>query len=254
MDNTTLKIRKEIGLNTLQLRLKREQIYRRKVPHSRVFPQAKGRILAPASDGIRTSNFLKFVELYFSKKIDNTIPDPEFNIYPSATKMAEGSDGYKAFKRFAKTDYGSSVIKEMINNPKKYKGFDIKQGAQKWASAGYRFVVLPKKFPARTRFKTSGQRIYDLAIIYHEFAHTMVFQSKSSKGIKVNIKGERMAVMKFENPVRMRKGYEPRYSYTKEKPLETINIITGEKKQGIWVVSESDPTKLVKPNDKDALK
>ncbi len=185
---------------------------------------------------------------------DPSVPDPEFNIYPGATKMVESSDGYKAFTNFAKTDYGSSVIKEMIKNPKKYKGFDIKQGAQKWASAGYRFIVLPKKFPARIRFKTSGQRIYDLAIIYHEFAHTMVFQPASLKGKKASIRDERMAVMKFENPVRMRKGYEPRYSYTKARPLETINIITGEKKQGSWAVSENDPTKLVKPDDKAALK
>jgi len=60
--------------------------------------------------------------------------------------------------------------------------------------------------------------------------------------------------MKFENPVRMRKGYEPRYSYTKKNPLETINIITGDKKLGRWVVSEADPAKLIKPNDRDALK
>ncbi len=254
MDNSILKTDKARGLDSLQLRLKREQNYREKVLHTSVFPQAMGRTLTPASEGNRISNFLKFVELYFSKKVDNTIPDPEFNIYPGPTKMTESSDGYKAFKQFAKTDYGSSVIKEMINNPKKYKGFVIKQGAQKWASAGYRFIVLPKRFPDRARFQTSGQRVYDLAIIYHEFAHTMVFQPAAAKGKKANINDERMAVIKFENPVRMRRGYEPRYSYTKTNPLETINIITGNKKPGRWVVSASDPAKLIKPNDRDALK
>ncbi len=77
MDNSTLKTYKERGLNSLQLRLKREQIYRRKVPHNRVLPQAKGRVLLPASDGNRVNNFLKFVDMYFSKKIDNIIPDPD---------------------------------------------------------------------------------------------------------------------------------------------------------------------------------
>jgi len=104
MDNSSLKIDKARGLNSLQLRLKREQNYRAKIPYTRVFPHTMGRTLAPASEGNRISNFLKFVELYFSKKIDNTIPDPEFNIYPGATKMTESSDGYKAFKQFAKTD------------------------------------------------------------------------------------------------------------------------------------------------------
>jgi len=72
----------------------------------------------------------------------------------------------------------------MINNPKKYKGFVIKQGAQKWASVGYRFIVLPKRFPSKERFQTSGQRVYDLGIIYHEFSHTMVFQPATAKGKK----------------------------------------------------------------------
>ena len=254
MDDNTPVINKERGLNALQLRLKREQIYRRKVPHTSVFPQANGRVLMPAVETNRISNFLKFVNMYFSKVIDKTIPDPEFNIYPGATKMVESSEGYKAFKRFAKTDYGSSVIKEMISNPNKYKGFVIKEGAEKWASAGHRFIVLPKKFPNKPIFKNNGQRVHDLAIIYHEFAHTMVFRPASSGSKSASIKDERIAVMKFENPVRMRKGFEPRYSYTGSKPLETINIITGEKKPGVWVVNANDPTKLVKPNDKDALK
>jgi len=254
MDDNTTTIKKENNVNSLKLRLKREQIYRSKVSHNSVFPQANGRILAPAVEANRMSNFLKFVDMYFSKIIDNTIPDPEFNIYPGATKMVESSDGYKAFKRFAKTDFGSSVVKEMINNRSKYKDFVIKEGAEKWASAGYRFIVLPKRFPNKRIFKNSGQRIYDLAIIYHEFAHTMVFQSASSIGKNATINDERIAVMKFENPVRMRKGYEPRYSYTGSKPQQTINIITGEKKHGIWSVNRNDPTKLVKPSDKDALK
>jgi len=58
----------------------------------------------------------------------------------------------------------------------------------------------------------------------------------------------------FENPVRIRGGYEPRYSYTKSDGSFTINIITGTKVVGICGVSKYDPAKLVKLSDKDVLK
>jgi len=58
----------------------------------------------------------------------------------------------------------------------------------------------------------------------------------------------------FENPARIRGGYEPRYSYTKSDGRFTINIITGKKVIGICGVNKYDPTKLVKLSDKDVLK
>lgn len=167
----------------------------------------------------------------------------------------KSSDGYKAFQRFSETDYGSSVIKEMISNPKKYKGFDIAEGYKRGAKANYSVLLLPKRFPAPPGFfKTSGQKIYDLAIIYHEFAHTAVFRPASTSDAAITIFDERLAVMNFENPVRIRMGYEPRYSYTMGNGSYTINIITGKKVAGERTVSKYDPTILVELHDKDALK
>ncbi|MDH5395201.1 MAG: hypothetical protein OEW97_02930, partial [Gammaproteobacteria bacterium] len=93
-----------------------------------------GRILTPAVSEKRKSNFKQFVDLYFSQKINlanrtgSTGPDgfPTPNEGMS-TKLLENSDGYKAFVEFSMTDYGSSVIKEMVGHQKKYTGFSISE-------------------------------------------------------------------------------------------------------------------------------
>jgi len=255
--NMEVKNKKESALDRVKLELKRIKIYRSKVPHTRIFPKANGRVLKPVLVSRRKYNFLKFVDMYFTKTIDNTIPDPEFGIFPGATKLTTSSDGYRAFARFAQTDYGSSVIKEMLNNPKRYSGFVIAQGIKKGATGGYKSMTLSKVFPnKKKRFLISGQKIFDLAIIYHEFAHTSIFLPKTSKGKKATLLDERKAVMLFENPVRIRKGYEPRYTYSGEDKsgvLQTINIITGKRKQGKWTVSKYDPRILVSLTDEDRL-
>lgn len=252
-----IKVQESSGLVRLKLELNRKKIYRSKVSHTRVFPKANGKLLSPASAAIRQANFIKFVDLYFSKRIDSTIPDPAFGIYPGVTKLTTSSDGYKAFAKFSQTDYGSSVIKEMLGNSARYHGFVIAQGVKKGATGGYRSMTLPKVFPNKKKqFLVSGQKIFDLAIIYHEFAHTMVFLPRTAKGKKATLLDERKAVIFFENPVRIRKGFEPRYTYSGEDKtgvLQTINIITGKRKQGKWTVSKYDPRILVGLADKDRL-
>lgn len=230
--SNTAEVGKESGLSSLQLRLNREKIYRSKVPHTSVFPRVNGKTLTPAPESKRKSNFLKFVDLFFYKKVYTNTRDPMSDTYQEATKLLKSSDGYKAFSLFSDTDYGSSVIKEMLDNQKKYTDFKIKEGTGNAATAEYNTILLPRKFPYQQKFTTSGQRIYDLAIIYHELAHTKVFRPISSKERTIDINDERTAVMMFENPVRLRKGYEPRYSYTMRNGSFTINIITGKKAIG----------------------
>lgn len=120
-----VKNKKESSLDKVKLELNRKKIYRSKVPYTRVFPRTNGRVLIPALVSRRKHNFLRFVDMYFTKTIDNTIPDPDFGIFPGVTKLNKNSDGYRAFARFAETDYGSSIIKEMLNNPKRYNGFVV---------------------------------------------------------------------------------------------------------------------------------
>ena len=242
------------SLTDQQLRQRRIQIYRNKVKHIRVLPRINGKQLTPALFVNRKSNFKKFVELYFSKIENKNNHSLESENYGLSTRLRPNSDGYKAFVRFSETDYGSSVIKEMLVNQKKYSGFMIREAFGNSAIAEYKNILLPKKFPFHPLFISSKQKIYDLAIIYHEFAHTMVFNSTKSINKKITIYDERIAVMKFENPVRIRKGYEPRYTYTHNKTKETINIITGKKLPGVWLVNKYDPTILVVPAHKDALK
>ncbi len=206
------------SIDKLKLELNRKKIYRSKVPYTRVFPKTNGRVLTPAITANRKSNFKKFVDMYFTKIVDKTIPDPDFGVFPGATKLTRNSEGFKAFQRFSETDYGSSVIKEMVKNPDRYAGFVIAQGVKKGAAGGYRSMTLPRFFPnKKKKFLVSGQKIYDLAIIYHEFAHTKVFLPETKKGKKANLQDERKAVMLFENPVRIRKGYEPRATLINSK-------------------------------------
>lgn len=237
----------------LELELLRRRIYATRIPAYNLMRSETGKVLPPAPAGLRKGNFEKFVKLYFYNLDHSQNTDPFHADYGMPTRLTKGSSGYKAFERFALTDYGSYVIKTMIDKPDRYKGFKVWENAFGGAHGDYHFISLPKDFPARETFLTSGQRIHDLAIIYHEFAHTMMFRSPASKDTDITIYDEREAVLKFENPVRIRDNYEPRYTYTKRDGSQTINIITREVKPGKWSVRKDDPAVLVKPDDKDAL-
>jgi len=70
------------------------------------------------------------------------------------------------------------------------------------------------------------------------------------KIIIFSLEDERQAIIHLENPIRMAKGLEPRYTYYRKAGEQgdrgTINIITGKKILGLYTVLESAPTKLVK--------
>lgn len=173
-----------------------------------------------------------------------------YNVIPGVSKY---------WKAFSQTDYGSSIVKEMVNNSRRYKGFVILEGAQKQTQAVYGGITLGTQFP-QEHFKYGRQVILPEAIIYHEFGHTQVFIAASSKyhGYR-DLKHEREVVIKLENPARMitSPGLEPRYTYTErmpEKPLRTINIITGDEIAGAYSVHKDDPRKFVPLGDKNALR
>lgn len=174
------------------------------------------------------------------------------DINPSGvTRLSSSSKGYLAFQRYAQTSYGSAVVKEMITNTKKFNGFLIAQSSGTEARAGDGVLLLPKNFPTKKFFPIGGQKIFDLAIIHHEMAHTEIYLPKSNSG-ETTLKDERQAVIMAENPVRKIKGLEPRYTYSKQG--RTINIITGKYFDNEWTVSKYNPKIMVKRNHKDALK
>jgi len=148
--------------DSTQLRQKRiNTYYSSKLKKYKAIPKG----LSAATTGTRLSNFKKFVDLFFYKKVKST----------GVTKLLATSKGYLAFKRYAQTSYGSAVIKEMITNTKNFKGFLIAQGSGNEARAGDGILLLPKNFPTKTHFPVGGQKIFDLAIIHHEMAHTEVY-------------------------------------------------------------------------------
>lgn len=242
-----------------QLEQIRRNIYKMHVPTYNLMRSESGKVLHPANPAMRLSNFKKFVELYFYK-VDHSNNRDEFHSdYGLSTKLTETSGGYIAFKKFAMTDYGSYGIKMMIDNPNTYKGFQVWENAIKGAFGDYNFISLPKGFSlSEARFSSSNQRVHFLAILYHELAHTMMFRKPESKNIDIDIYDERIAVMKYENPIRLRDNYEPGYTYTKaddSKPDEdkTINIITKDVRVGKWSVKKDDPRVFAKIGDKDSM-
>jgi len=249
-------------MDNVPLRTVRERIYRKHIQPQGLFPCVNGRVLSEEKDQAkRQANFLVFVDQYFSKQTDsvgqNGSPSESGSTSSNLpSKLVMSSDGYKAFAKFSDTPYGSSVIKEMVDgeNGKKYQGFFIGESLDTETRASYSGILISWKFPFKPRFIHSGQSVDTLAILYHEFAHTMVFQPSSQQKVDRNIRGERISVMKFENPVRFLHKLEPRYSYVHHDGSETINILTGEVGPGVMAVNKYNPAELVKRTHKDALK
>ena len=171
------------NLTLEKLKWNRVQIYKTHVTGGvpSVFLRINGRFLTPAIVDNRSKNFRIFVKMYLYSGVDGST-DPMSNRDPHLPiKLKPSSKGYKALERYAKTDYGSAVIKEMISNSKKYPKFEIQQVKFGGARADYRVIFLPPNFPSKLRFPIGGQKIFDLAIIHHEFTHTMLVRSKTAK-------------------------------------------------------------------------
>lgn len=237
-------------LSPLKLRARRVAIYKKNVRPYSIFFRVKGVPLKPAQANSRRKNFDTFVKMYFYKGgVGNN--NQWSNNMGLAKGLNKNSMGYKAFELYSKTNYGSASILEMISNHRKYKNFSVREATGKGALGDYFVMFLPKVFPKKPPyFNVGGQKIFGLAIIHHEFAHTMLARSWDSG--KVSLKDEREAVLKAENPIRMiNRRYEPRYVYFARG--HTINIITKEKKVGRWSVSKYDPRKMLPLHHKDSL-
>ncbi len=167
----------------IELRNRRIDIYRKNVIGGipSVFLRIDGKFLKPALTDNRLKNFKIFVNMYFYNGKDGGMDPLRDSDMHLPIKLKPNSAGYKAFERYARTDYGSAVIKEMISNTRKFDGFSIQQARLQQARADRLRMFLPRKFPGRSRFEIGGQKVFDLAIIHHEFAHTMLVRSKAAK-------------------------------------------------------------------------
>lgn len=96
----------------------------------------------------------------------------------------------------------------------------------------------------RCQFPSSGELVDPHAIISHEFGHTR-YGDPASSGTLV---GEALTVERYENPVRVRNGYEPRTVYfqrVNQGALEpqrgslVERLLRLEKEQGISVADQS---------------
>lgn len=206
-------------------------------------------------EGLRESKFVEFSQRHFSDHTHTNSCPTNFNDqYTGAAGVFEDKNKYNiynVFKTFSLTRYGSVIINEILKNPDKYKEFKIYRGSlgstSSGSSAAFDGIVFPHQFPKFAQFPTGGQKIDPLAIILHEFGHTMVFNPSSKQGIQF----ERYVVINYENTVRKINGYEMRYIYF--NGVETINIITGQTKLGKWAFNKEDPTELVEIGSKEAF-
>ena len=98
-----------------------------------------------------------------------------------------------------------------------YEPFRIVHG-ERGAQASLNRIWLPQSFPSH--FAGSGQAILPVAILHHEFGHTKYGTPAGSADVVTDEHGSRLSVdheleivNRYENPVRLRYGYEPRHSY-----------------------------------------
>ncbi|PCJ19309.1 MAG: hypothetical protein COB02_07940 [Candidatus Cloacimonadota bacterium] len=92
--------------------------------------------------------------------------------------------------------------------------------------------------PFRSHFK-SGEEIFPLAIVAHEFGHTR-YGDPSKTGTLI---GERETVINYENPVRKVYNAQKRTAYFSPDRDKTIMIDSGKIYKGNW---QKDNNELLK--------
>jgi len=259
--STGIKEKRTAKLSQLDLRNKRIAIYRKNVHARNLFKGVNGETFhVPETLMSRQSNFKEFVKINFELNFSNPGAWPD-----NVTNLPI----YKKLKAYSETNYGSATIHRILQDNKKAtlqkrKVFKVQYDdgvSGQEARGAFNYIRLTKNFPNNLPYK-GGERKYALAIIHHEFGHTRFFRkSNKMKIIEFSLQDERQAVIHLENPIRMKKGLEPRYTYFRDVGKNgdkgTINIITGEIaiiSEGRNTILEYDPTKLVKIGSKGAYR
>jgi len=253
-----IKEKRTANLSQLELRNKRIAIYKKNVFARNLFKGVNGETFhIPESLMSRQANFKEFVKINF---------EYGFTEYGAWPNNVTNLPVYKKLKAYSETNYGAATIYRILQDNKKAalqkrKVFKVQydDGVSGQTPQGaFNYIILPKNFPDNRPY-SGGERKYDLAIIHHEFGHTRFFRkSNNMKKIMFTLNDERRAVIYLENPIRMKKGMEPRYTYYRKRGENgekgTINIITGDRLAGLYTILENDPTKLVKLGSKGAYR
>jgi len=209
----------------------------------------------PETLASRQKNFKIFVKENFFLKDDNS-----WEPFQWPAGVINKLPVYQKLKFYSETAYGAAMIYRVLADNKKRRMLNLPlfkvmyddgypdQGA----SAGLNSIKLAKDFPNSLPFP-GGERKYYPAIIHHEMGHTRFFRKNTTDKTIMTLLDERQVVIHLENPIRMRKGFEPRYTY--KRGARTINIITGDfHVTGFDTVSESDPRIPMKVGAKGAYR
>ncbi len=256
--STPLKEKQTTKPSQLELRSQRIAIYKMKVYARNLLTGVNGEVFhVPETLMSRQSNFKEFVKINFEHDFI------ELGVWPNNITHLPV---YKKLKAYSETPYGAATIYRILQDNKKASRqkrsvfkVEYDDGAYgQEARGGFNFIRLTKNFP-NNRPYPGGEKKYDLAIIHHEFGHTRFFRKPNKmKIIEFSLRDERQAVIDLENPVRMNKGMEPRYTYYRNSVRKgekgTVNIITGKRLMGVWTVLEDDPTQLVELGSKGAYR
>ncbi len=252
---TTLDVTPKEGRKTEQeLRAQREKIYCTEtqggapctpgaiaqalgITHAGDIPPVEGRIRM----------FHRLVEQNFVQEMDVFSYD---YVHSWKSYVLSQLKAYHAFLDYAKTPYGAVMIGRILrdNFTSSFIGtkrFQIQRYDDSRAKGDTDFIRLPSGFPLLKRLAT-GDEVDPSAMIHHEFGHTRFFKGHHS-GKEVSIQDERIAVIRMENPARIYNKNEPRYAYYHPDLGATINIITGQVKQGIWATDKADPRIFIEP-------
>lgn len=134
----------------------------------------------------------------------------------------KGSSAYDYLKLYSQTSYGSIIVNRINKYKGKFTVYSITEGDKKFHAMGANHHIrLPKEFPMIKVYPFTGQKIDPLAVIHHEFEHTVFGKSDYEVG---SLREEVAAVKGYENPVRILNGYEPRYSYYQRATNTTASI------------------------------
>lgn len=155
---------------------------------------------------------------------------------------APAGEGLRWLERYVRTDYGSGMVRRVLEDYEAaraagwidpegeltpdghfagYVPFRIR-GTPGAAAGGSAEIRLPFSF--RDTFRFGGQRVDPLAIVHHEFGHTRYGLPAGPEDLRETVRGTRLSlehearvVDRFENPVRLRNGFEPRFRYYDEE-------------------------------------
>lgn len=198
--------------------------------------------------GVRWYSFKLFTEQNFLRDYD-IFSDQNKYTWPKVG--SESKKSFKALEDYSKTPFGAVMIQRiLLDNKISRTRFVVKLDDNDSPHGTSDNIKFPSDFP-RKQVLLTGESVIPTAIIHHEFGHTR-FYAKHQRGKLITLQDEREVVINMENPIRLYLHEEPRYAYYNDidEAPQTINIITGEVKPGLWKADPHDPRKLVNVGQK----